>query len=194
METFIVQWWAVALRGVLAIAAALSLGVLPMAKPQALFAWYAALQGVLNLMGSCWSNRDLHGAWVLILAGTVGIEAALLAILWPAIPMVALLSVVTTWAVVTGVLDILAGLETRHRFNGEWLFGVSGCASVVAGLLVQHLGLDSDILLLSIQACLVVGGISLITLGVQLRPVSSLHHYQTSGTSVVQDWLRHRRH
>ena len=192
MDVLIAQWWAITLRGVLASAAALAIGVVPMGKPQTLFAWYAALHGVLNLIATCWSNRDLHGAWVLILAGIVGIEVALLTVLWPAITTVALLSIVTTWAVVTGVLDILAGFEARYLLDGEWLFAVSGSASIVSGLLVQQLP-DTGSLILLIQICTASGGVAMIALGIKLRQIRALRHYHISGTSVMQAWFRHRR-
>jgi uncharacterized membrane protein HdeD (DUF308 family) len=130
-------WWAVALRGVLAII----FGVLTFFWPHvfwivvvAMFAAYAFVDGGLALYWAV-SGREEGGPWwAMLLQGVVGIAAGVLAILWPDIAETALLAVVAAWALMTGALAIVASVWLRRRIQGEWTLALSGVLSVLFGL------------------------------------------------------------
>jgi uncharacterized membrane protein HdeD (DUF308 family) len=70
----------------------------------------------------------------LLLEGIVGIAAGILAVVWPGITELALLFVIASWSLVTGVFEIVAAVYLRKYMEGEWLLALSGVLSVILGL------------------------------------------------------------
>lgn len=127
-----------ALRGVLA----LLFGVLALVWPGVtvlalalLFAAYAVVDGV-GMVVSGLSRGDRGRRWSYVLAGVVGIVAGVLAALWPAVTALALVLLAGVWAIVTGVLEIVAAVWLRRELTGEWVLALLGALSVVAGVLI----------------------------------------------------------
>lgn len=127
-----------ALRGVLA----LLFGVLALVWPGVtvlalalLFAAYAVVDGI-GMVVSGLSRGDRGRRWSYVLAGVVGIVAGLLAALWPAVTALALVLLAGVWAIVTGVLEIVAAVRLRRELTGEWVPALLGALSVVAGVLI----------------------------------------------------------
>ena len=105
------HWWAVALRGFLAVA----FGIVTLLTPGLtlfylvlLFGGYAILEGLFNLVSAVRAPRH-H--WPLLLEGTVGIIAGVLTFAWPGITALFLLYLIAFWAMFTGVLEITAGIR-----------------------------------------------------------------------------------
>ena len=127
-----------ALRGVLA----LLFGVLALGWPGVtvlalalLFAAYAVVDGV-GMAVSGLSRGDRGRRWSYVLAGIVGIVAGVLAALWPAVTALALVLLAGVWAIVTGVLEIVAAVRLRRELTGEWVPALLGALSVIAGVLI----------------------------------------------------------
>src|SRR5262249_31730126 len=133
------NWWSLVLRGVLGIL----LGLIAFAWPGItlaglvmLFAAYAVIDGVVSIAGAVRAARA-HERWRgLVIEGIVGIAAAAVTLLWPAITTVALILLIGAWAVITGAMEISAALRLREYISGEWLLLLSGVASLVFGILV----------------------------------------------------------
>ena len=53
------------------------------------------------------------------------------AFIWPALTAVALLIFIALWAIITGILEIVAAIQLRKEMNGEWLLGFAGAISLV---------------------------------------------------------------
>jgi uncharacterized membrane protein HdeD (DUF308 family) len=117
-------------------------GVLALAWPEVtllalalLFAAYAVMDGAgLVVTGLSQEGRDER--WSYVLAGVVGIVAGVLAALWPDITALALVVLAGAWAVVTGVLEIVAAVRLRRELTGEWALALLGAMSVVAGVVI----------------------------------------------------------
>lgn len=131
------HWWALIIRGILAIA----FGVLAVALPHitiialiALFAAFALLDGFTSL-GSAIANRDW--GWQLF-GGLLSIAIGVLTIMWPASAGFALIIFIAAWALVRGVFDIAAAITLRHELASsfEWLLVISGIVSILFGLAV----------------------------------------------------------
>jgi uncharacterized membrane protein HdeD (DUF308 family) len=52
------------------------------------------------------------------------------------ITALALLFLIGAWAILTGVLDLVAAVRLRREIEGEWLLGLSGLVSVLFGAYV----------------------------------------------------------
>ena len=134
------RWWVVALRGV----AAVIFGILALVWPGItlgalvlLFGAYALVDGVCALWTAATGGPAASGRrpW-LVLEGVAGVAAGIVTFVWPGITALALLAVIAAWALVTGVLEIVAAIRLRREIEGEWLMVLSGVLSVVFGILL----------------------------------------------------------
>lgn len=131
--------WIFGIRG----AAALLFGILALIWPGltmltlvALFAAYALISGVAATIGA-FRNRTMDDNWWMFLVlGLVGIGAAILTVLHPALTMLVLVLIMGATALVFGVLDIAAAIRLRKTIKDEWLLTLSGAAAILFGVLV----------------------------------------------------------
>jgi uncharacterized membrane protein HdeD (DUF308 family) len=86
------------------------------------------------------------------------------------------------WAIIIGVLEIMASIRHRAVPNSGWVWGIIGGAlAILFGILVlirPGTGLVSIIWIIGIWA--IVWGITLIVLGVQLRKAANTTEASTS--------------
>jgi uncharacterized membrane protein HdeD (DUF308 family) len=131
------NWWAFALRGVVAIA----LGILAFVEPNAtlvaliaVFAAYALLDGVLAIA----AGVSVEGGprWMFIVGGVLGIALGLLTIGRPDVTAVALVIVIGVWAIAPGVSEAVAAYQFRAVLENEWLLVLSGVVSFGFGVLL----------------------------------------------------------
>ncbi|WP_436956140.1 HdeD family acid-resistance protein [Streptomyces sp. SudanB182_2057] len=124
-------------------AVALAFGVLALVWPGVtalalalLFGLYALGDGLALLTGSCrreegGTHRVAHAA-----GGVLGLAAGLVAIAWPGVTALALVTLIGAWAVTTGVAEIWAAARFRREPRHQWALLLAGAASVVAGVLL----------------------------------------------------------
>jgi uncharacterized membrane protein HdeD (DUF308 family) len=131
------NWWAIALRGALAIAFGLIGLLLPEVTLLALvllFAAYMLLDGILAIIAGVRAARRYDQWGWLILEGVVDLVAGVIAVVWPLITIVAFVFLLGAWAIVSGVL--LFGASFRlHIAHGRWLMALAGAISVIWGVL-----------------------------------------------------------
>jgi uncharacterized membrane protein HdeD (DUF308 family) len=167
------NWWSLVLRGL----AAISLGLLTVAwhgfkdgEMVLLFGGYAVLDGLVGLAGAIRAAQANEQWAVLVIEGLAGIGAGIFTFAWPAMTLFTLVYVIAGWALLTGLLEILAGLRLRSYISGEWFLIFSGIASLVLGILMVTLPLAGTLTIaLGLGAYALVFGILLIRLGFQLR-------------------------
>jgi len=172
MEALARYWWALVLRGI----AAVIFGVLAFVFPAMtlavliiLFGAYAIVDGVFNLVAAV-SGRTGERWWHLVLEGVVSIAAGLVAFAWPGLTALALLWVIAGWAIVTGVLEIVAAIRLRKHIDNEWWLALSGVASLVFGALLIIAPVAGALAVtLWIGAYAVLFGALMIGLGIRLR-------------------------
>jgi uncharacterized membrane protein HdeD (DUF308 family) len=175
VQTLAENWWAIALRGVAAIVFGILTLLLPAISLVALvwlFGAYAVVEGVFAIVAAVSRASGGRFAWALLLEGLVGVAAGVVAFVWPEITALALLYVIAAWAIVTGVLEIVAAVRLRERITNEWWLVLSGILSVVfGGLAVIFPGAGALAIVMWIGAYAVVFGALLLALAFRLRGV-----------------------
>jgi len=132
------RWWVFLVRGI----AAILFGIIAFAWPgmtllalTLVFGAYAFVDGVFALVAAL---SGLGGSrwWALLLEAIVGLVIAFYVWTEPATSATALVYAVAIWAILTGVMEIVAGLQLRDLINNEWIYILAGIASIAFGILV----------------------------------------------------------
>jgi uncharacterized membrane protein HdeD (DUF308 family) len=171
------NWWAIALRGLVAvlfgIAAFLWPGITLWALV-ALFGAYALVDGIFAIIESF--RRDVVGErwWALLIEGLVGVAIGVLTFTWPRLTAMGLLFLIAFWAIVTGVFEIITAIRLRHEIRGEWMMALIGILSIALGFLMIAFPVAGALsVVLMIGAFVFAMGVLMIALGFKLR---SLRH------------------
>jgi uncharacterized membrane protein HdeD (DUF308 family) len=171
-EVLAESWWAVGLRGVFGILFGLICLLTPGVAVEVfviLFAAYMLVDGVFAIVAGIKAARNGERWGLLILEGIVDLAAGFVAVLWPAITLVALIWIVAVWAVVSGAL-MLGAAFTLNLDHGRWWLALGGIASVIFGiLLVIEPLIGAVVLTIWIGAYALVFGIFLLILAFQLH-------------------------
>jgi uncharacterized membrane protein HdeD (DUF308 family) len=167
------SWWTLAVRGALAILFGIIAFLAPGISLTALvllFAAFAFADGVFAIVAAVRGIRRDERWWAFLLEGVLGVMVAVLTVLWPAITAMVLVLLIAAWAVITGVLEIVAAVRLRREIKGEWLLALAGVASIALGvLLALNPGAGALALLWLIGAYAIVFGALLVGLGFRLR-------------------------
>ncbi|MCW5852054.1 MAG: HdeD family acid-resistance protein [Anaerolineae bacterium] len=132
------NWWALALRGLAAVLFGVATFIWPnvsLAVLVAVFGAYALVDGIFATFTAV-SHTKAPYWWVLLLEGLVSIGAGVFTFVRPDITTVALLWVIATWAIGTGIFEVIGAIQLRKEIEGEWMLGLSGVLSVVCGVLL----------------------------------------------------------
>jgi uncharacterized membrane protein HdeD (DUF308 family) len=171
-EVLAQRWWAVGLRGILAIIFGLLCLLTPGIAVGALvllFAAYMLVDGVFAILSGIRAARSGESWGLLILEGVVDLAAGAIAIIWPAITLVALVWIVAIWAIVSGALMLAAAVSLNLDY-GRWWLALGGIASLVLGiLLIIEPLIGAVVLTLWIGAYALVFGAFLLVLAFQLN-------------------------
>jgi uncharacterized membrane protein HdeD (DUF308 family) len=178
VETAARHWWAFALRGVVAIL----FGVLAFAWPGVTLTvlvlfWgaFALIDGVLALVGAFRTDHDHR--WGLLLEGVVGIGAGVVTFVWPGLTALVLLYIIAVWALLTGVLELVAAVRLRKVIENEWWLALSGIVSVLFGLvLLAAPGAGAVAVVWLIAAYAIVFGVLNLALALRLHGMGQRRH------------------
>jgi uncharacterized membrane protein HdeD (DUF308 family) len=167
------NWWAVALRGL----AAIIFGLLALLAPGLtllslvlVFGATMLVDGVLNLIVGIRSIRRRQRWGAFVLQGVASLAAAAVALLAPGITVLAFVYLMAAWALVSGVLALVAVVRLRGD-HGRWWLGFSGVLSILAGLALAIAPLIGALVLTWwLGAYALVFGGTLLVLAFRLRP------------------------
>ena len=173
------NWWLLALRGVLAII----FGVLAFIWPGTtlivlvlMFGAYALVEGIFTIILAFSDQKGKQRWWVMLIEGLVGVAAGIITFLWPGISALALLFVIAAWAIVTGILEIVAAVRLRREIEGEWLLAISGIASIIFGvLMVIWPGAGALAVIWLIGSYAIIFGVLFLFLAFRLRNWGKTH-------------------
>ena len=168
------NWWAIALRGVVAILFGVLTFVMPgltLAALVLLFGSYAIVDGVLNIVAALRRRRAGEPPWwALLLEGVVSVAAGVVTFAWPGLTTVVLLYVIAGWAIITGAFEMAAAVRLRQRVEGEGWLVFSGILSIALGVLLMAAPATGALaLVLWIGAYAMVFGTLLVVLAFRLR-------------------------
>ena len=173
VDTFRLNWWLLALRGLVAVL----FGVLAFVWPGAtlitlvwLFGAFALVNGLLSLILAAKAPKGYPRIGSLILGGLLGILAGLLTFVMPGITALGLLMLIAAWAIVTGIMEVVAAIRLRKIIANEWLLILAGIASVAFGvILFLQPAAGALALIWWIGAWALIFGILLIVLAFRMR-------------------------
>lgn len=116
------RWWVLLLEGILSIAAGVIAFVYPglsaIALVMVIAAW-ALVTGALEIAAAIRLRRQIHGEWMLVLAGVLSIVFAGVLVARPALGALALVWWIGAYAIAWGVLLIALGFRLRNWTRGE---------------------------------------------------------------------------
>jgi uncharacterized membrane protein HdeD (DUF308 family) len=171
------NWWLLALRGVFAIIFGLIALFFPGIALRAfiiVFGVYAIIDGIAAVVIAIQERGSLsRWGWVLF-EGIISILAGIVAFVYPGITALALLFVVAIYAILTGILEIVAAFVIRGFAAREWALGIAGVLSIIFGIILfirPGAGLLTILWLVGIYA--IIFGILFIVRAFQMRSLAS---------------------
>lgn len=168
------DWWTYVVRGT----AAVIFGVLTLLLPRLalvtlVMMWgvFALADGVTHLIAFVrHSGRGRHRRWGILIGALLSIVAGLIALAVPDITAIALLYIIAGWALLNGVIAIVAAIQLRKLIHNEWVLALSGVLSIIfASILALFPGPGALAVTIWIGAFAVVSGVMLVALGVRVR-------------------------
>lgn len=166
------NWWAVALRGVVAILFGIAAFAMPFVTMLSLVVVFAAFSFVDGVFGIIMSVRGARKGerWIwLLLSGILGIVASAVAVLWPGITVLAFVILVAAWALVSGTFMLISAFRLKVDHGRVWLV-IGGIASIIFGiLLVVSPFIGALVLTFWTGAHALVLGATLLVLAYKLR-------------------------
>jgi len=137
------HWWALALRGAIAILFGLAALLRPGIALEALillFGAYALVDGVFAVVGVFGGTRGGTPRWLLFIEGIASILVGLIAFVLPGLTAILFLYLIAIWAIITGVSEIAMAIRLRRDIRGEWALIVGGAFSVLFGVILAVIG------------------------------------------------------
>jgi len=174
-------WWVVLLRGILAIIFGILLFLMPgltVASLVIVFGAYALVDGVFAIFYAI-SGRNTDKDWgIHLIEGILGVIFGLVVLTWPELATIAtgntLLVVIAVWAIVTGVMQIIAAIHLRKEIEGEFWLGLGGALSVLFGAILLRFPITGILTILWLIAGYSIAfGILYIMLAFRLRSHST---------------------
>jgi uncharacterized membrane protein HdeD (DUF308 family) len=180
------NWWALALRAIVAILFGLVAFLMPgptFAALIILFGIYAIVDGVFGVIAAIRGARRGEKWGTMLLSGILGIVAGIIAIMLPAVTALVLAYLVAAWALLTGALEISAAVTLRKEIKGEWLLFLAGVLSILLGawtLFFPAAGVVAFIWYLGAYA--IATGVVLLALAFRVRQWTRDHADILAGT------------
>jgi uncharacterized membrane protein HdeD (DUF308 family) len=122
--------------------AAILFGVLTLVWPKLslvalvlLFGIFAVVSGITAVATAIRNREESHWG-VLLFEGILWILAGAVALVWPGITALAFLYLIAAWAILTGVLQLVAPLAFPMSFGRGLLSALAGIVSIVFGGLI----------------------------------------------------------
>jgi uncharacterized membrane protein HdeD (DUF308 family) len=105
-----------------------------------------------ELLGRAW--------WMLILRGTVALLFGSLALFWPALTLLLLITLFSAYAIAGGIVAIVGAIRYRATHAGWWVPLLLGICSIGAGLIAALVpGITTLVLVAIIGANAIISGV-----------------------------------
>ena len=167
------NWWLVVLRGVFAIL----FGILAFVWPEitlltliVMFGVYAIIDGIVAIVTGLSRTKDSPRWWTFLVEGLISLGAGIVALVWPGLTTLVLIYMIASWAVITGILEIVAAIRLRNEISNEWVLGLGGLVSIGLGVLLFLQPAAGGLAIIwTIAAYALIFGVLLVILGFRLR-------------------------
>lgn len=173
VRTLSQNWWLVLLRGILAILFGLLAFIWPGITWLTLiimFGLYAIVDGVIAVGTGLSRTKESSRWWMFLVEGLISIAAGFSALVWPGLATLVLVYIIASWAVFTGILEIVAAIRLRHEIDNEWMLALGGVVSIALGLLLFFQPAAGGLAIIwTIAAYAVIFGVLLVILSFRLR-------------------------
>src|SRR6185503_13580175 len=137
------------------------------------FLWgaYVLIDGIFALWaGIAGKGSGPRQRWWLILVGLAGIAAGMVTLFYPRLTVWILLVFIASWAILSGILQILGALALRREIEGEWFMILGGFLSVAVGAALLAFPVTGAVALIWLIAIFaVLAGCLYIPLSLRLR-------------------------
>jgi uncharacterized membrane protein HdeD (DUF308 family) len=173
------NWWALALRGVVA----LLLGFFALTRPGITFSVLVAVLGVYmfadGVLGIAAAVRGIRAGdrwgWMMV-SGVLGIIAGTIVLFRPGVGASVLVVLVALWALLHGVFEIMAGIKLRKIIEGEWMLILAGVLAVALGIWILMRPTVAVVLLVTwVGVYALFAGIVMLALAFRIRKWSKEH-------------------
>ena len=132
------NWWAVALRGLVMVV----FGILALAWPDKtvtvllrIFGIIILVYGFVMLIEALLARRGEEQSSIWPLAGAlVAIVAGVLTLAWSSATSLVVLYIIAIWAIVSGVIEVIAAFSFPVRDWAVWLLASGGLVSIIVGI------------------------------------------------------------
>lgn len=166
------NWWLILLRGVFAILFGLVALIFP-GITLVTFVWvfgaFVLIDGVTSIAAAI-RGGTMTPRWWLAVVGLSGVAAGILAIVWPGMTALILITFIGVWSIVRGVFEIVGAIRLRQHIDNEWMLVGAGLLSVIFGVAVLVApGAGALALAWLIGVYAVASGLMLVGLALRLR-------------------------
>lgn len=135
-----------------------------------MFGVYTLADGLVALGTGLSRTNGSPRWWTVLLEGVLSLAAAVVALLWPEIIALIMVFVIAGWAVLTGILEIVAAIRLRAEIKNEWLLALGGLVSIALGVFLFFQPVTGGIAIIwTLAAYAMIFGVLLIALGLRLR-------------------------
>jgi uncharacterized membrane protein HdeD (DUF308 family) len=166
------NWWAVVIRGILAILFGLIALFLPgvtMLSLVLVFAAYAFVDGVFAIVSAVRAGRKGERWGPFALEGVVDIAAGAAAFLMPGLTVVVFVILVAVWAILTGAFMLVAAFKLDADHGRWWLVLGAAVSMLFGATLIVTPMIGAVVLTWWIGAYAIIFGIALIAAALRLR-------------------------
>lgn len=166
------NWWAFALRGVLAILFGLVAIILPGAALLTLalfFAAYLFADGIFGIVSAVRAARRQERWGWLVAEGVLNLIVGAIAFLFPASAVLAFVFMTAAWAIITGAMMLASAFKVNPAF-GRWWLALGGIVSIIfGGLLILAPLIGAVVLTWWLGVYAIAFGIALLIFAFRLR-------------------------
>ncbi|HVP22121.1 MAG TPA: DUF308 domain-containing protein [Anaerolineaceae bacterium] len=133
------NWWMYLVRGL----AFIIFGVVAFIKPTGFWEVLVVLFGVLAILDGLFSigtsfdlKKNFSHWWVMLVGGVLGIVVGVLILISPDKASLVVYYLIAAWAIINGILEIVAGVRLQSLTAGEWNLVFAGALSILLGVLL----------------------------------------------------------
>jgi len=174
-EFFVTHWWAVVLRGLLALFLGLVFIMWPgksLLTIVSLAGLFMVLDGVIAAIMSFVSIGKNDRWWVLLMQGVLGVLLGLILLNWPQVTIGLLFFLLAIWIVFSGILSMVTAVAMRRESYGNWTVMAIGVIGIIFGLLLFSYPTQSiQVFVVLFGVYTLISGIMGIAYGMDLRRI-----------------------